>query len=217
MRRVPVDPVTPAADVLEVAAAAIRGGGLVVLPTDTLYGLAADPFSRSAVHRVFSLKGRQPGQALPLIACDSEQVARTVGKLSGAARALADRFWPGPLTLLLLAPDTIAVEATGGTGRIGVRVPNHHVAVALCRVCNRPLTATSANLSGQPPSSDPAVVAGGLATVEDQIDVMLDAGPTPGGAPSTVVDVSGAEPRLVRAGAVPWNEIQACLNLPPAN
>ena len=211
MRRVWVDSVAPDRAALEEAAEAIRAGGVVVLPTDTFYGLAADPFSRPAVLRVFSLKGREAGQALPLIACDVEQVECRVGKLPRAVRALADHFWPGPLTLLLAAPDTVAEEATGGTGRIGIRVPNHVVATELCRLCDRPLTATSANLSGRPASADPGTVAEGLAEVEAQIDVLLDAGPTPGGSPSTIVDVGDDEPRLVRAGAIPWNTIQACL------
>jgi L-threonylcarbamoyladenylate synthase len=104
----------------------------------------------------------------------------------------------------------IAVEATGGTGRIGVRVPDHRVARDLCAACERPLTATSANISGEPASADPDVVAASFA--ERDLDVLLDAGATRGGVPSTIVDVTGAGARLVRPGAIAWEEIEACLN-----
>ncbi len=212
MVRVVVHATSPDPTAIETAAAAIRAGGLVVLPTDTLYGLAADPFNRTAVRRVFAAKRRAAGQPLPLIAADTAQVVRHIGALSTAAERLARRFWPGPLTLLLRAPDSLASETTGGTGLVGVRVPNHHVALALCRASDRPLTATSANISGQPASPDPNAVLAALSGEEARIDVLLDAGKTAGGPPSTIVDMSEDVARLVRAGAIPWEEIQTCLN-----
>ena len=212
MLRVVVHATTPDPAAIETAAAAIRAGGLVVLPTDTLYGLAADPFNRTAVQQVFAVKSRAAGQALPLIAADIAQVVRHIGALPPAADRLARRFWPGPLTLLLSAPDAIAIETTGGTGLVGVRVPNHQVARALCRASDRPLTATSANISGQPASADPDAILAALSGEESRIDVMLDAGRTLGGPPSTIVDTSESPARLVRAGAIPWEEIRTCLN-----
>ena len=212
MLRVVVHATTPDSAAIETAAAAIRAGGLVVLPTDTLYGLAADPFNRTAVQQLFAVKGRAAGQALPLIAADTAQVVRHIGPLPPAADRLARRFWPGPLTLLLSAPSAIAMETTGGTGLVGVRVPNHQVARALCRASDRPLTATSANISGQPASADPEAILAALSGEETRIDVMLDAGRTPGGPPSTIVDTSESPARLVRAGAIPWEEIRTCLN-----
>jgi L-threonylcarbamoyladenylate synthase len=212
--RLAIDPADPDPAVLETAAAAIRAGGLVIVPTDTLYGLAADPFNREAVERVFTVKGRAAGQALPLIAADAEQVTRHIGQLPPAARLLSGRFWPGPLTLLLTAPSTMATETTGGTGRVGVRVPDHAVAVALCRSCGRPLTATSANISGQPASADPDLVFAAFADSFPRgvpIDVLLDAGKTAGGPASTIVDVTDPVVRLVRAGTIAWEDIQACL------
>ena len=198
---------TPAA--IEQAARVILAGGVVALPTDTLYGLAADPRRADAVARVADIKERPAERAMPLIAADLDQVTACIGALPPMARALALAFWPGPLTLVLDAPSTLAPEVSGGTGRVGVRVPAHDVARALCRACGSPLTATSANVSGAPASAFPDEVE---RTIGARIDLLLDAGPTPGGAASTIVDVTGSEPRLIRAGAVPWSEVVACVD-----
>jgi L-threonylcarbamoyladenylate synthase len=213
MRRVFVDPEAPQRDAIEEAAKWILGGGVVAVPTDTLYGLAADPFSAAAVARVFEVKGRAAERALPLIAADAAQVAAHLGVLGETAARLARRFWPGPLTLLLPAPRAIAPDVVGGTGRVGVRVPADGVARAICAVAGRPVTATSANLSGEPPTAEPDEVE---RTLGDRIDLLIDAGPTRGGAPSTIVDVTGAAPSLVRAGAIDWEDILECLNTEPA-
>jgi len=210
MRRVFVDPAAPQRDALQEAAKWIRNGGLVALPTDTLYGLAADPFSAAAVARVFTVKGRLAGQALPLIAADADQVAARLGTLPANGMRLAEKFWPGPLTLLVPAPAALARDVSGGTGRVGVRVPANDIARAICRAADGPITATSANRSGQPATADPGEVE---RTLGDDLDLLIDAGQTPGGAPSTIVDVTSPVPRLVRAGAVPWPDIQAWLNL----
>jgi L-threonylcarbamoyladenylate synthase len=210
MRRVFVDPGAPQRDALNEAAKWIRAGGVVAIPTDTLYGLAVDPFNAAAVERVFSIKGRAAERALPLIAADRAQIAAHLGRLSDAAERLAERFWPGPLTLLLDAPRTLAKDVTGGTGRVGVRVPDDGVARAICHAVGLPVTATSANISGQPPSSDPDEVE---RTLGARIDLLIDAGPTRGGPPSTIADVTKRPPELVRAGAIGWDEIRACLDL----
>ena len=208
MRRVFVDPEAPQRDALQEAAKWIRNGGLVALPTDTLYGLAADPFSADAVARVFSVKGRMAERGLPLIAADAAQVAARLGPLSPMGERLAAKFWPGPLTLLIPAPAALARDVTGGTGRVGVRVPANDIARAICRAADRPITATSANRSGQPATADPAEVE---RTLGEAVDLLIDTGPTRGGAPSTIVDITGPTPRLVRAGAVSWDDIQAWL------
>jgi L-threonylcarbamoyladenylate synthase len=209
MRRVFVDPDAPQRDALQEAAKWIRNGGLIALPTDTLYALAADPFRAEAVARVFAVKGRAFDQALPLIAADADQIATTLGQLPPAGTRLAARFWPGPLTMLIPAPPALADAVSAGTGRVGVRVPAHAIARAICRGAGCPLVATSANRSGQPATADPTEVERALG---DDLDLLIDTGPAPGGAPSTIVDVTGAMPMLVRAGAVPWDEIQAWLN-----
>lgn len=208
MRRLFVDPGAPQRDAIEEAGTWIRTGGVVAIPTDTLYGLAADPFNAAAVARIFAIKGRAAEQALPLIAADGQQVAAHLGVLAPLAARLAAQFWPGPLTLLVPAAPALAAAVSGGTGRVGVRVPADAIARAICSEAGRPVTATSANISGRPATADPDEVE---RTLGDLVDILLDTGPTPGGAPSTIVDVSGEEPRLIRAGAISWDDVQRCL------
>jgi L-threonylcarbamoyladenylate synthase len=208
MRRLAIDARRPDPVALEDAAALILAGEIVAVPTDTLYGLAADPYSVAAIARVFAAKGRDAERALALIAADIEQVETHLGPLPAEARRLATTFWPGPLTLLVSRPAAMPDTVTGGLARVGVRVPAHEVARGLCRVSARPLTATSANPSGAPAPAAPGEIA---RTLHDTVAMLLDAGPAPGGAPSTIVDVGDGTLRLVRAGAIPWEEVQACL------
>ncbi len=208
MLRLIVDSTAPDPDILARAAGTIRAGGIVVVPTETLYGLAADPFSTQAVRRLFSIKDRALDRAVALIAADLAQIVAQLGELSPLAQLLAERFWPGPLTLLLPAPEAIAGEVSAGTGRVGVRVPAHAVARGVCHASGGVLTATSANISGRQATGDPEEVVASLGT---QVDIVLDAGKTEGGLPSTIVDVSALEPRLVRRGAIPWETVMSCL------
>ena len=203
----------PDPGVLARAAQAIRDGGVIVFPTDTLYGLAADPRNERAVAAIFRMKGRAPAEPLPLVAADVEQVEREAGVFSPLARRLASRFWPGPLTLVLTARDSLAAGVTAGTGTVAVRVPAHLVARQLAARAGVPLTATSANRSGLPPSAAAAAAAEGLETA---VAGVLDAGVTPGGEPSTIVDARGDEPRLVRAGAIAFERVIEALKRPPA-
>jgi L-threonylcarbamoyladenylate synthase len=208
MRRVFVDPGAPQRDAIQEAAKWIRNGGLVSIPTDTLYGLACDPFRADAVSRVFDVKGRAAERALPLVAADAAQIEAHLGTMPELAVRLAQRFWPGPLTLVVAAPIALPREVSGGTGTVGVRVPAHDVARAIAAACDRPITATSANVSGERATCDPDEVE---RTLGDRIDLLIDTGPTRGGAPSTIVDVTSGAPRLVRAGAIPWDEIRRWL------
>ena len=208
MRRVFVDPEAPQRDAIDEAAKWIRAGQVVAIPTDTLYGLAADPFNAEAIARVFEVKGRAAERALPLIDADARQIALHLGQLPPVAVRLADRFWPGPLTMLMPAAPSLSRDLTGGTGKVGVRIPADPIARAVCAACGRPVTATSANVSGEPAAATPDEVERSLG---DRIEFLLDAGPTRGGAPSTILDVTEGEPRLVRAGAIPWDEIHAWL------
>jgi L-threonylcarbamoyladenylate synthase len=208
MRRVAIDAERPSADVLSGAAAVIRASGVVAMPTDTLYGLAADPFSPAAIARVFAVKGRSVERAVALVAADLDQVVAQLGALLPIARRLASKYWPGPLTLLMARPPSLSAELTGGSDQVGVRVAVHAVTRELCRVCGHLLTATSANVSGEPASDDPEQVARTLAT--SGVDLLLDAGRTPGGPPSTIVSVVHDGVRLIRPGAIPWDDVQAC-------
>jgi len=208
VRRVQVDPLAPQSDAIQEAATWIRTGGVVAIPTDTLYGLAVNPFDAAAVARLFAAKGRPDDRAVPLIAADAAQVMTHISPLTATAARLARRFWPGQLTLLLPAPAALARDVSAGTGRVGVRVPADHIACAVAAAVGTPVTATSANRSGESATSDPDVVERTLGTV---VDFLLDTGRTPGGAPSTIVDVTADPPTLVREGAIGWEEVQACL------
>ena len=199
-----VDPVAPDPDAVRAAADAVVAGEVIALPTDTLYGLAVNPHDADAVDRLFRLKGRPPGQPVPLIATDLAEVERWAGRLDGAAGRLAAAFWPGPLTLLVRAWPQVVADVHGGTGAVGVRVPAHYVARAVTRAAGLPLVATSANLSGEPPPSRADAI---HASIASGAAVLLDAGPTPGGLPSTIVDVRGSAPVLVRAGAIAWERV----------
>ena len=209
MRRVFVDPAAPQRDAIEEAARWILVGGIVALPTDTLYGLAIDPFNREAVARLFDVKGRPADRAMPLIAADLVQVTAHCGALPPIAGRLAERYWPGPLTLIVSAPPALSREVTGRRSTVAIRVPNDDVARAVCALCGRPVTATSANISGDPATADPDTVE---QTLGDRIDFLLDTGPTRGGPPSTIVDVTTTTPTLIRAGAIPWNELETWLD-----
>ena len=206
MLRITVTAAAPDPDAIGRAASVVRVGGVAAVPTDTLYGLAANPFDVAAINRLFTIKRRDLEKAIPLVASDLAQVEKALGALPPLGARLARAFWPGPLTLVVPAPDALAVEVTGGTGTVGVRVPACEVTRALCAAAHLPLTATSANISGQPATHLPDDVASALGT---RIDVLLDSGPTAGGPPSTIVDVTGPEPRLIRAGAISWDAVLA--------
>lgn len=189
---------------IAVAARLVREGGIVAFPTDTLYGLAVDPGNDAAVERLFDVKGRDATLAIPLIAADLEQVIAWSDSLPAAAAILARRCWPGPLTIVLPASPRLPARLLGGGHTVAIRVPAHDVALALARAVGRPITSTSANRSGAPPPATANAVEDLLGST---IDLLLDGGPCAGGPPSTIVDVTGATPRLVRAGAVPWERV----------
>jgi L-threonylcarbamoyladenylate synthase len=191
---------------VDTAAAAdwLLGGGIVLFPTETFYGLAVDPTQPAAVQAVFDLKGRPESLPLPLIGASAAEVERVCGPLVGLTARLADAFWPGPLSLVVDAPPSFAAGVDGGTGTVAVRVPGHEVARAFAARCARLITSTSANRSGQPPATSAGEAA---RLVEDPRVRVLDGGRTAGGAPSTIVDARHPPVRLVRAGAVAWERV----------
>lgn len=211
MPRLLIDPAGAAPSDFEPAVSWLLDGGVVALPTDTFYGLAADPTSPAAVQAVFDVKARPAHGALPLIAATTAQVEALCGALTGNSARLAERFWPGPLSLILNAPASVAPAVTGGRDSIAIRVPAHPVAQQLCSAWGGPLTATSANLSGAPEAVTPQEL-GALLT--DARVLVIDAGPAPGGAPSTMVDARGAVITLVRAGAIALDRVLRSLNSP---
>ncbi len=186
------------------AAAILREGGVVAYPTDTLYGLAANPASAAAMAQLYRIKGRPVDLAVPLIASGVDQIESAGAVMAPTSRRLAARFWPGPLTLIVPAWNGLDARVHAGLWTVAIRVPDHAVAAMLARLCGWPITATSANRSRQAATGDPAVV---RAALGDELDALIDAGPSPGGAPSTIVDARSDPPRLVRAGAVPWERV----------
>lgn len=190
------------------AVAVLRAGGIVALPTDTVYGVAVALETRDGLPRLFAAKDRQLERAIVLLVADLEQ-AGSVGVLSVAARLLAERFWPGGLTLILAQmPGAVLPSVlTAGASTIGVRLPDHESPRSLARALG-PLPVTSANLSGQPDARDASEV---VAQLGSRIDLILDGGPASGGVPSTVVDCSGERPRTLRPGAIPPAALAAVL------
>jgi L-threonylcarbamoyladenylate synthase len=203
-RRLIIDPRAPDAERLREVADALAAGEVVAYPTDTLYGLAVDPRNAVAVHRLFALKGRAPDMAVPVIAADLEQVEAQTGRLTGLDRRLAERFWPGPLSLVIDAWPSLAPGVMSADGTVAVRVPAHAIARAIARLAGHPITATSANRTGAPP---PATAGEVLAGLGDAVAMVVDGGPTPGGAPSTIVRVREGRVALVREGAIPWARV----------
>ena len=202
MRRVEVDPssCTPA-DLLP-AVEWLHAGGVVAYPTDTLYGLAVDPASETAVRALFQLKGRQTSAALPLIAGSRAQVEAWCG-LSAQGRRLADQFWPGPLSLICDAPKSVVPAVHAGRRTVAIRVPAHSVARALAVAWGGPITATSANRTG----ARPAQIVADLEAIRDDRLLVIDAGDTAGGPPSTIVDARVTPAVLVRDGAIAWDRV----------
>jgi L-threonylcarbamoyladenylate synthase len=194
-----------AGPILNQAGEIIRSGGLVILPTETFYALAANPFLEEAVRRIFRIKCRDEGKPLPLIASDTAAVEKLIGHMSSLAGKLADGFWPGSLTILLKPSRQVSPLLMGPAGKIGVRIPPPCPAREVASKVGGWLTATSANLSGDP---DPDNVSKIAKNVLEAVDLVVDLGSTPGGKPSTVVEPLDSDFLVVREGAVPESVIR---------
>lgn len=206
MRVIRLDADDPDPASLEQAVATLEAGRLLIYPTDTLYALGARALDPAAVAAVRAAKGRDEAKPLPLIAADAEQARTLTSAWTSTAERLAAPFWPGPLTLVLPAAAAVPSAVTSGTGTVAVRVPASEVARRLARAAG-PLVSTSANRAGDRP---PLTCAEAVAAVGAAAALALDAGP---GRPlaSTVVDLCGSEPRLLRAGAVEWERVRRVL------
>ena len=198
-------------DALRAAADVIRRGGVIAYPTETVYGLGADPFNPGAVQRVFDLKGRDAAKALILLVGADADLATVAVEVSEAARSLMKAFWPGPLTLVLRASPNLPGAILGGTDSVAVRRSSHPVARGLTHLVAGPITSTSANRSGRPPCRSAPEVA---ATFRTGLDLILDGGPSPGGRPSTILDVSRRAPALIRPGAIGRPDLETVLGQP---
>jgi L-threonylcarbamoyladenylate synthase len=186
------------------AVEALRAGWVVGLPTDTVYGLAVDPWQPEAVDRLFALKERPPTVALPVVIGRLEQVGPLTGPLTGSARSLADRYWPGPLTLVVPRAEGFDADLGGppsARSTVGVRWPDHPLIQALCRELG-PLALTSANRHGSPPATTAPDVRRAFPDAGD-LAAILDGGVCDG-VPSTVIECRGTTTRCLRQGAIPW-------------
>jgi L-threonylcarbamoyladenylate synthase len=204
MRMVRVDPEHPDPAVLQEAAAIIRSGGLVAFPTETVYGLGADCANRAAIRRIYEVKGRPERKPLLVLIADRSWLSCLTPSVPDRALGLMDAFWPGPLTLTFPAAPSVPRELLGDGTTIGIRLPGPSVAQALVRTVGGPVTAPSANRSGGP---DPVSATAVRDDIGDRIDLILDGGAARQATPSTVVDLSGDAPRLIREGQVPFDAI----------
>lgn len=197
---------TTASNAISRATAILRNGGVIVMPTDTIYGVGCDAFSAAGIERLYQIKHRDLGKSIPILIGDARQLALVASELPEAARLLAAAFWPGALTLILprhaSLPASISSDDT-----IGVRYPDHPFAAGLLRSFG-PMAVTSANLSGQPNTTTAGEA---LQQLGEQIDLLLDGGQTPGATASTVVDCVSSQPRMLREGLIPAAAIEAAL------
>ncbi len=210
IRQVPlhleIDPKVPDLSEIQEVCHTIRKGGVVIFPTETFYGIGVDATSERALKRVFEIKGRDPEKPVLVLVGDPSWIGSLVMEVSPITTRLMEHFWPGGLTLLFDARPIFSPFLTGKKGKIGIRCSSHPVAMALLKKIGRPITATSANLSGEPPPSSVAEISPRLIT---QVDLVIDAGRTPGGFPSTVIDITTDPPAMVREGIVSIEEIEA--------
>ena len=203
-----VSPEGPDPRTVQYAARLITRGEVVGIPTDTFYGLAADPFNLAAVEQVYQLKGRPEQKALPVLVSSIEQAVSLVRELPDSFLKLARKFWPGALTLVVDAAHGIPLKVTGNTGRIALRWANSQVACAIIEAAGMPVTGTSANISGFPACSNAEQL---VKQMGDRLRLILDAGETGAALGSTIVDLRGDNWRVLREGTVSENDIRAAL------
>ena len=195
---------------IEQAIEILKKGGIVAFPTDTVYGLGASALDEEAVARVYEAKGRPRHLALPLLLADISQIAAVARPVPEIAWRLAQRFLPGGLTLVLHKASSVSTVVSGGGEKIAVRVPNHPVPLALIEGLGAPITGTSANLTGSP-SPDTAEEV--HQQMGDRVNLVIDGGRCPGGMDSTVLDLTGETPRILREGAISREEIERVCQL----
>ena len=188
----------------------LKGGGVIAFPTDTFFGLGANPYNTKAVDKIYSIKGRDTEKPLLLLIDSILKLDDLAEEISEASAKLIESFWPGPLTMLFKPKHTIPKNIT--TGLIGIRQPGNSITRKILAGLNYPLTAPSANISGEDPTTTAEQVKDRLG---NKVDLILDAGICRGGEPSTLVDTTKTPVRLVRAGAINFKTIQESLNETP--
>ena len=197
-------------DIIKKTQKVLKGGGVIAFPTDTFYGLGANPYDTKAVDKIYSIKGRDPEKPLLLLIDSILKLDDLAEEISEASAKLIESFWPGPLTMLFKPKHTIPKNIT--TGLIGIRQPGNSITRKILAGLNYPLTAPSANISGEDPTTTAEQVKDRLG---NKVNLILDAGICRGGEPSTLVDTTQTPVRLVRAGAINFKSIQESLNETP--
>lgn len=193
-------------EAIDAAARVLAEGGLVAFPTDTVYGVGAHAFQPDAVERIYVAKIRPRDKAIPILLAQPDDLVLVAEGITEAAWLLAERFWPGGLTLVLPKKTSVPDVVSAGGPTVAVRAPDHPVPLALIAALGVPLAATSANLSGHPsPVTAPEVVA----ELGGRIELILDGGQCPGGVPSTVLDLTTDPPAILRAGVIAAKEIRS--------
>jgi L-threonylcarbamoyladenylate synthase len=188
----------------------LRQGGVAVIPTETFYGLAGLVSSRKAVSRIYAVKGRDPAKPLSLLAANLEMVLSLTAAHRPAFFKLAEAFWPGPLTMVLAASKAVPPSVAGPGNTVAVRVPPLAWLCRLLEELGEPVTATSANLSGAKEISEPSEA---VASFSGRVEIIIDGGPTPGGRPSTIIDLVPPEPVVLREGGIPRSAIADVLGI----
>jgi L-threonylcarbamoyladenylate synthase len=204
----PIDPLNPAPDALTRAASALRQGRVVAYPTETLYGLGVDPFQVEALEQLYRLKDRPPTMPVSILVRDVAMLNEVACDLPGSAIRLIEAFLPGPLTLVLPAQPHLPQRLTAGTGKVGVRISAHPLMGHLFSRYPAPITTTSANPTGAPNAREAKQI---LSYFPQGIDCILDAGPVSGGMGSTVVEITGDLPSILREGTISEKEISEAL------
>lgn len=204
-----ISPEKPEPQLIERAVQLLRRGEVVGVPTDTLYGLAADPFNLAAVARLYQIKGRPERRALPILIASIDQAEELVSDLPDIFFHLAKRFWPGPLTLVVDASRRVPLKVTGNTGRVALRIPRAEIPCALINALGTPVTGTSANLSGFSACLDAGQV---VEQLGERLPLILDGGASKTRLASTVVDLRGEQWRILREGPIGEGEIQEALS-----
>ena len=203
-----INPEKPEPDRIGEAVAILKSGGVIAFPTETFYGLGADARNEAAIEKIFGIKGRDFKNPILVVIGDVTHLETFAGDVPDEARRLMERFWPGPLTIVFRAAPSVSPKLTAGSGKIGIRLTSHPIAMEISKRLGGPVTATSANLTGAPESSSAVEV---ISQLEGKLDGVIDGGRTPGGKGSTIVDVTAYPPKVLREGMIPPSLIQDTL------
>lgn len=205
-----IDPRNPDIALVTKAVHILEEGGVIAYPTETFYGLGADGSNDKAIERIFHIKGRYSRSPISVIIGETSDLKNLVQEIPENAVRLMEKFWPGALTLVFRASQNVSPLLTAGSGKIGIRVSSHRIATALVKALHRHITATSANLSG---ARECTSVHDVIECIGYQIDAVVDGGPTPGGAGSTIIDISTTPPVILREGTISLPIIQKTLQI----